>query len=126
MKIYFLFVTILSLQYVAFSSVQPEINYPNYQVNYYLIAQNSNELIVSFEKLSPKQFGDLELILSELSGIRKIGFCESMHVYYFNFDSNMYRSIQEAFDVVTLKTKNYQPLLKIGATAADIQRECKK
>ena len=126
MKIYFLFVTILFNQFVAFSSEQAEINYPNYLVNSSFIAQNSNELIVSFEKLSPKQFGDLELLLSDLPGIRKIGFCEKMNVFYFSYDTDIFRSIDEAFDALTLKTKNYQPLLKIGATSADVQRECNK
>jgi|GEM_PF-4085887 len=126
MKIYFFFVTILFNQFVTFSSEQSEINYPNYLVAPSFIAQNSNELIVSFEKLSPKQFGDLELLLSDLPGIRKIGFCEKMNVFYFSYDTDLFRSNEEAFDALILKTKNYQPLLKIGATSADVQRECIK
>jgi|GEM_PF-1677350 len=86
----------------------------------------SIELIVSFENLSPKQYEELELVLSSLVGFHNNGHCERMNVFYLSYDSNMYRTAEEAFDALQIKTKPYQPLLKIGATVADVQRECNK
>lgn len=90
------------------------------------LSDTPGELIVSFEKLSSKQYQDLDLALSEINGIRKIGFCERMNVFYFSYDTAIYRSAEEAFEALIVPTKKYQPLLKIGASAADVEKECNK
>lgn len=126
MKNYFLIATTLLIQLVAFSSDKPLINSELFYPSNKILSQNSSELIVSFENLSPKQYQELDLAVSEINGIRKKGFCEKMNIFYFTYDSEIYRSNEEAFDALILKTKNYQPLLKIGATATDVQRECEK
>lgn len=100
------------------------------QINFSPIAEtpvfenNSAEMIISFEKISSKQFEDLETALSELSGIKKVGACENMNIYYFMYDPAIYRTVDEAYEALILKTKIYQPLLKIGATVADVKTAC--
>lgn len=87
-------------------------------------SSESNELIVAFEKLSPKQYEEFELALLSLNGIRKIGSCDRMNIFYFNYDTTMYRTAEEAFEAVIGATKKYQPLMKIGASVADVQKAC--
>jgi hypothetical protein len=84
----------------------------------------AGELVVSFEKLSPKQYEELDLLISSVKGIVKIGFCERRNIYFFTFDTTVFRNSEEAFDALIQTTKKFQPLLKIGSTIADVQRAC--
>jgi len=86
----------------------------------------NRELIVAFENISVKQYAELELVLSSLNGIEKSGACERMNIFYFTYDNSIYPNAEEAFETLVIKTKIYQPLLKIGSTIADVQRECNK
>ncbi len=86
----------------------------------------SNELIISFEHYNPKQLSELQSQLSSVTGIKQLGYCEKMHVFYFEFDATIYRSADQAFEAIMLKTKAYQPLMKVGASISMVQNECIK
>lgn len=92
----------------------------------YIIQEKSNELIVSFEHYNPKQLSELQAQLSTIPGIKQLGFCEKMHVFYFEYDASVYRSIDQAFDAILLNTKTFQPLIKIGSSIEQVQIECTK
>lgn len=85
-----------------------------------------HELIIAFEDISSKQYNELELVLSGLNGIQKTGACERMNIFYFTYDGSIYSNADEAFEAILPKTKIYKPLLKVGSTIADVQRECNK
>lgn len=86
--------------------------------------EKANELIVSFENFSPKQINDLNEVIVSLEGFKYVGFCEKMHLYYFTFDNTIYRNVENAFQALELKTKNYQPSLKIGASIQEVEYAC--
>lgn len=95
------------------------------QVNLSIIDEpKSNELIISFEHYNPKQLSELQSQLSSVNGIKQLGYCEKMHVFYFEFDATVYRSVDQAFEAIMLKTKAFQPLMKVGASISDIKRAC--
>lgn len=84
------------------------------------------EMIVTFENLNPKRYTELNETLLGFSGIEFIGSCPEMKAYFFRVDSEEFSSVQEAFDALTIKTKEFQPLLKIGASISHVQSECDK
>lgn len=84
------------------------------------------EMIVAFENLNPKRYTELNEILLNFPGIEFIGSCPEMKAYFFRVDSEVFSSVQEAFDALTIKTKEFQPLLKIGASISHVQSECDK
>jgi hypothetical protein len=86
----------------------------------------SNELIISFEHYNPKQLSELQSQLSSVTGIKQLGYCEKMHVFYFEFDPSVFRSADQAFEAIMLKTKAFQPLMKVGARISQVQTECNK
>ncbi|MGV3631075.1 MAG: hypothetical protein ACO1O6_07710 [Bacteroidota bacterium] len=89
-------------------------------------AESSNELIVTFENLSMKQYEALDIALADIPGVKLVGYCQKQNCYYFHYDQSAYRSGEEAFDALTLNTKLYQPLMKTGVTIALIQTLCQQ
>lgn len=85
-----------------------------------------NQLVVSFEHYNPKQLTELQAQLSTIAGIKQLGFCEKMHVFYFEYDTNVYRTVDQAFEAILVKTKTFQPLIKIGSSIEQVQIECTK
>lgn len=82
------------------------------------------EMIVTFENLSSKRLTELNGLLTSISGINYMGSCPELKAYYFQFDSEKFNSVEEAFDALTIKTKEFQPLLKIGASISDVKSAC--
>jgi hypothetical protein len=119
MKHLLLFAVLLFLNSNPYSARTPQSTDPISFLN-----DKAAELVVSFEKLSPKQYEELDLSISGVKGINKIGFCERRNIYYFNFDITVFRNSEEAFNALIQTTKKFQPLMKIGSTIADVQRAC--
>lgn len=86
----------------------------------------TNQLVVSFERFNPKQLSDLQAKLSTIPGIKQLGFCEKMNVFYFEYDATVYRTVDQAFEAILLNTKTFQPLIKIGSSIEQVQIECTK
>lgn len=84
------------------------------------------EMIVTFENLNPKRYTELNELLISVPGINYMGSCPVLKAYYFQFDSEKFSSVEEAFDALTIKTKEFQPLLKIGASISHVKSECDK
>ena len=84
------------------------------------------EMIVTFENLNSKRYTELNELLISVPGINYMGSCPELKAYYFQFDAEEFSSVQEAFDALTIKTKEFQPLLKIGASISHVQSECDK
>ena len=82
------------------------------------------EFVVTFEKFSVKQREELLSELSEIQGIKILGSCDKLRCFYFSFDSAFFKSETEAFEAVTLKSKDFQPLIKLGTSVSDVQRVC--
>jgi len=89
-------------------------------------SSNSNELIVAFEKFSAKRYAELESLISGISGIENTGYCERMNVFYFEYDPEIFQSENDAFEAIMIKTREFQPLLKIGSTVDQVKIECNK
>jgi hypothetical protein len=83
-----------------------------------------NEIILTFEKLSEKQFEDLDLVILNLPGIKSTGYCQKMNCYYFKYDSNLYKSREEAFHVIEIQARQFLPLLKEGVNSELINNIC--
>jgi hypothetical protein len=86
----------------------------------------TNQLVVSFEHYNPKQLSELKAQLSAIQGIKQLGFCEKLHVFYFEYDASIYRNVDQAFDAILVKTKTFQPLITIGSSIEQVQIECTK
>ena len=82
------------------------------------------ELVVTFEKFSPKQHELLISKLNEISGLKILGSCEKLHCFYFSYDTSIYQSESEVFEKIQLKTKDFQPLVKSGTSVSDVVRAC--
>ncbi len=89
-------------------------------------ATGSNELIVTFENLTMKQYEELDLALADIQGVKLLGYCQKQNCYYFNYDQALFKSEDEAFEALAIKTKLYQPLMKTGVTIALIQTLCQQ
>ena len=98
----------------------------NPPTQFILKGNTSNELIISFERYSVKQYDDLVIALGAVPGVQLVGSCEKWNVFYFTFDQDQYASPEAAFDAVMMKTRNYQPLMKIGSSIADVKNACNK
>ena len=82
------------------------------------------EFVVTFEKFSVKQREELLSELSEIQGIKMLGSCDKLRCFYFSYDNAFFKSETEAFEAVTLKSKDFQPLLKLGTSISDVVRVC--
>lgn len=85
---------------------------------------STNEMIVTFENLSPKRISELNERLINLPGITHMGSCPELRAYFLIYDSEKYASLEEAFDAVIISTKEFQPLLKIGSSINDVKSAC--
>lgn len=84
------------------------------------------ELIVIFEDLSEKEFMDLDLAIVSVNGLTLKGYCQRLKCYYFNYDDNIFKSEDQAFEALTIATKKYKPLLKTGTTSELVNQICKQ
>lgn len=91
-----------------------------------LIQHETKEMIVSFENLHPKNEQDLIQQFSALEGIEYVGRCPEANIFFFHYETEKHETAQAAFEVLTLATKDYQPLLKIGSSIAQVQGACLK
>ncbi len=90
----------------------------------FISEETQNEFVVTFERFSVKQREDLLSKLSEIQGIKILGSCDKLRCFYFYFDHSFFKSEAEAFEAVTSKSKDFQPLLKSGTSVSDVQRAC--
>ncbi|MCE3296566.1 MAG: hypothetical protein K0R65_2280 [Crocinitomicaceae bacterium] len=91
-----------------------------------LSTENPTELIVTFENLTMKQYEDLDNALADIQGVKMVGYCQKQNCYYFNYDRTIYKTGDEAFEALAIKTKLYHPLMKTGVTIALIQTLCQQ
>lgn len=108
--------TLLLFAIAAFSG-----NPPAYSIQK---GNTPNELIISFERYSVKQYDDLVLALGSVEGVQLVGACEKWNVFFLTYDQDVYATTETAFDAVMMKTRNYQPLIKIGSSIADVKNNC--
>lgn len=87
-------------------------------------SQGNPELIVAFEKYTPKLAVEFNSAISSLEGIREIGSCEKMNIVYFSYDPTIYKTQEEAFDAIEKATKSFNPLLKIGSSSTEVEGAC--
>lgn len=109
-----LLLTILSISY-SFSAQYSSDKTDNHP---------TKELIVAFEKLSSKQFAELDAAINNIPGLKPLGQCSKMNVYYFSFDETIYFNDEQAFEALTIKTKDFLPLMKIGSTIEQVSNAC--
>lgn len=89
------------------------------------VETNGNpELIVAFEKYTPKLAIEFDAAINLLQGIREVGSCEKMNIIYFSYDSSIYKTPEEAFEAIERGMKRFNPLLKIGSNSQEIERAC--
>lgn len=84
----------------------------------------NSDLVVTFEKYTPKQIGELTSALAQIQGLKIQGSCEKLRCYYFSYDTSVFADDAAAFEAITLRCKTFQPLLKAGTTVAEVQRAC--
>lgn len=108
--------------------VFPANDYQKNQLDHQTIQedQSHREMIVSFENLHPKNEPNLVQQFTGLEGIDYVGRCPEINVFFFQYNPEKYSTAEQAFDVLTLATKDYQPLLKIGSSIAQVQGACLK
>lgn len=113
-----LFAGILLLCWNSYSStfILSDLNAPN----------PNAELIVAFEKFSPKRYAEIENLISGISGIEQVGYCERMNIFYFQYDPEIYQTENDAFEAIMVKTREFQPLLKSGSSIDAVKNECNK
>jgi hypothetical protein len=85
---------------------------------------DSNEIIIAFEKLSSKQFLELDEAIAQIPGVTNFGYCQRINIYYFTYDENIYKTEDQVVEAITKHTKKYQPLLKIGTSAEQLSNNC--
>lgn len=86
---------------------------------------NTNpEIIVGFEKYTPKLATEFNAAVNSLQGIREIGACEKMNIIYFSYDPAIYKTPNEAYEAIEKATKRFNPLLKIGSSSTEVERAC--
>jgi hypothetical protein len=83
-----------------------------------------NELIVAFENLSDKQLVDLDEAIAQIPGVKNFGYCQRKRLYFFTYDEQIYKTEEQVMDAISIHTKKYQPLLKIGTSVDQITKQC--
>lgn len=83
-----------------------------------------NEVIVSFEKLSIKQYEELDKIIANLPGIKGNGYCQKLNCYNFVYDTNFYKNSEEAFSMIEKETRLFLPLQKLGVNSQMVMQYC--
>lgn len=103
---------------LVFASILP--NYFNATTDF----SESHELVVKFQKLSPKQYGELDKSIATVPGIKDEGHCERLKVFFFSYDTSVYRTDEDAFNAIEKSTKAYLPMLKVGTSAEQLKTIC--
>lgn len=83
-----------------------------------------NELIVAFENLSDKQLIELDEAIAQIPGVKNFGYCQRQRLYFFTYDEQIYKSEDQVMEAISIHTKKFQPLIKIGTTASQISKNC--
>lgn len=88
-------------------------------------SQNSPvELIIAFEKYSPKLSTEFDQAVRSVPGVQIVGSCSRMNIFYFLIDHEVYRNSSEAFEALEHATKRFSPLQKVGSSISDVQKAC--
>lgn len=85
---------------------------------------NPNEIIVAFEKLNSKQLLDLDAAIANIPGVKNFGYCQKKNLYFFSYDERTYKSEEQALEAITIHTKQFHPLLKVGTSSEQISKSC--
>lgn len=90
-----------------------------------LSSENNNpELVVVFESYNRKFYEEVISQISQIQGLKMKGYCESLHCFYFEIDTIIFKSTAEAFQALELKTKKFLPVFKEGTTAIMVVSNC--
>lgn len=88
--------------------------------------QNSADLIVVFDNYNSKFYGEVISQVNQLEGLKMKGICESLNCFYFDVDSLIYKSLNDAFLVLESKTKKFLPVFKEGTTSTMVVSNCQR
>ena len=120
-----MFTPIITWSLFCSMTLSPGENPINFAESHKFHSENTHtEFVVTFEKFSVKQREELLSELSEIQGIKILGSCDKLRCFYFSYDNAFFKSETEAFEAVTLKSKDFQPLLKLGTSISDVVRVC--
>lgn len=85
---------------------------------------NSSELVVVFDNYNGKFHEEILNQVGQINGLKLKGFCENLKCFYFEVDSNLHKTINEAFIKLESKTKKFLPVLKEGTSSEIVILNC--
>lgn len=85
---------------------------------------NSNEVIISFEKLGEKQVQELDEVIAQIPGVKNFGFCQKLRLYFFSYDALRYKTEEEVVETIAIYTKKFEPLQKVGTSSSRLIQQC--
>lgn len=84
------------------------------------------ELIVVFENYNSKFHEEVLTQVNQINGLKIKGYCASLNCFYFDVDSIIFKSANDAFSVLEIKTKKFLPVYKEGTTSAMVVANCQR
>jgi hypothetical protein len=88
--------------------------------------QNNADLVVVFDNYNSKFYQEVVNQLNQLEGIIMKGYCESLNCFYFEIDTLIFKSTNDAFEILESKTKKFLPVFKEGTTSLMVVSNCQR
>jgi hypothetical protein len=82
--------------------------------------------IVVYEKYNSKFHHEIVSEIAQINGLTIGGYCESLKCFYFQVDPLVFKTKNEVFQVLELKTKKFSPVFKEGTTSSVVISNCQR
>jgi hypothetical protein len=115
----------LGLYVSGFAQDNSEVD-KNASSHLFLIDQNGTDLVVVFDNYNSKFYEEVVSQVSQLEGLKMKGYCLSLNCFYFDVDKVIFKSINDAFQVLESKTKKFLPVFKEGTTSLMVVSNCQR
>jgi len=90
------------------------------------VENQSFEVIVVYEKYNSKFHHEIVSEIAQINGLTIGGYCESLKCFYFQVDPLVFKTKNEVFQVLELKTKKFSPVFKEGTTSSVVISNCQR
>ena len=90
------------------------------------LENQSFEVIVVFEKYNSKFHQEIISEINQIHGLTIGGYCESLKCFYLQVDPLVFKTKNEVFKVLELKTKKFLPVFKEGTTSSVVITNCQR
>lgn len=117
----------LFLAFIVSGFAQGNVEIDKNSQNHFTLQSNNNaDLVVVFDNFNSKFYQEVVSQVNQLEGLKMKGYCESLNCFYFEIDTMIFKSTNDAFEILESKTKKFLPVFKEGTTSLMVVSNCQR